>query len=70
LTKADFKLASEFFSANDWTFYGLTTLAAVPVRNTPLGQPLYKMTAALDRALFSLEPLRWQAWNALMTLKK
>lgn len=70
LTRADFSLAGEFFTGNEWEFFGLTTLATVPARNTPLGDPLYRMTAALDRALFGLEPLRWQAWNALMTLTK
>ena len=70
LTKADLLLAREFFARNDWEFFGLTTLSAVPFRNGPLGDPIYKMTAALDRALFHVEPLRWQAWNALMKMTK
>jgi SAM-dependent methyltransferase len=70
LTSADFKLAGEYFTRNDWRFYGLATLGSVPFRNTPAGAPLFKLAAAVDRALFTIPPLRWQAWNALMTLGK
>ena len=70
LTRADLDLAAEYFARNDWSFYGLTTLAAVPFRNTPVGETVYKATAGLDRALFKIEPMRWQAWNALMRMTK
>ncbi len=70
LTRADLVIAKDYFARNDWSFYGLTTLAAVPLRNTPLGEPVYKGLAALDRVLFKAEPLRWQAWNALMRMTK
>ncbi len=70
LTAADYKLAGEFFTRNDWRFYGLVTPGSVPFRNTPAGVPLFNLAAAVDRALFTIPPMRWQAWNALMTLGK
>lgn len=70
LVVADHAIASELFRRNDWTFYGLSTLASVPVRDTPLGGPLYRATAIVDRALLGLPGLKWQAWCALMQLEK
>jgi len=70
LTMADYKLAGEVFRRNDWRFYGLATLVSVPFRDTPVGVPLYNVAAAIDRALFTIPPMRWQAWNALMKLGK
>ncbi len=70
LTKADFRVADKIFSKNEWEFYGLATLAAVPFRRTPLGEPMFKACAALDRALLSERAMGWQAWSALMKLTK
>ena len=70
LTAADHKIAAEYFPRNDWRFYGLATLGAVPFRNTPAATPIFNLAAAVDRALFTIPPMRWQAWNALMKLGK
>ncbi len=70
LVHEDHRIADEMFSLNDWEFYGLASLASVPFRNTGLGKPLLGVTAALDRALFRVPALRWQAWAVLMTLRK
>ena len=70
LVHDDERIASEVFSRSDWEFYGLATLGSVPFRNTPLGEPLFKAAAALDRAIFTLPPMRWQAWAVLMTMVK
>lgn len=70
LTRADARIAEQLFPRCSWKFFGLTTLAAVPFRNTAVGAPVYDLTAALDRQLFRFEPLRWQAWNVLMKLTK
>jgi SAM-dependent methyltransferase len=70
LRRKDFAIADELFSTNDWEFYGLATLGTVPFRNTALGEPLHTVAAAIDRALFRVPPLRWQAWNALMKMTK
>jgi len=70
LTPADLAIARDIFRVVDWEFFGLSTLASVPFQRTPFAAPIYRATAALDRALFHIPSLRWQAWNALMTLTK
>jgi hypothetical protein len=70
LVHEDQRICEEVFSHSDWEFYGLSTLATVPFRNTGLGKPLLGVTASLDRALFRVSALRWQAWAVLMTLRK
>lgn len=70
LVHVDKQIADEVFSKSDWEFYGLSTLATVPFRNTGLGKPLLGLTATLDRALFQVPAMRWQAWAVLMTLRK
>jgi hypothetical protein len=69
LLKPDFDLAKQYCSEIKTTFYGLTTLATVPVRETPLGDALLKLTAGIDRALFSLPGLKWQAWHCIMEMR-
>jgi SAM-dependent methyltransferase len=70
LLRRDFDLARRFFGEVDLDFYGLTTLLSVPLRDTPLGGRLLRATAALDRLLFRVPGLRWQAWYCLIELRK
>jgi SAM-dependent methyltransferase len=70
LRRADLEISRKIFSRSDWRFYGLATLASVPLRNSALGEAAFKATAALDRLLFKLPPVRWMAWNALMVMEK
>jgi 2-polyprenyl-3-methyl-5-hydroxy-6-metoxy-1,4-benzoquinol methylase len=70
LTPTDYKIAQEIFTGNDWEFHGLSTLASVPFRTTGLGEPLNRATGALDKVLFQVPGLKWQAWCALMKLTK
>ena len=70
LVHEDERISREVFGHSDWEFYGLSTLATVPFRNTGLAKPLLGVTATLDRALFRVPALRWQAWAVLMTLRK
>jgi SAM-dependent methyltransferase len=70
LVPADFRIADELFTKNDWRFYGVSTLASVPFRNSAVGEPLNRMAAALDRALFVVPGVKWQAWCALMKMTK
>ena len=69
LLRQDFKVAERFFSTIDVRFYGLTTLGAVPFRNTPLFKPVYALTRAVDRALFLIPGVKWQAWYSLSLMK-
>lgn len=70
LVLGDRAIASRLFRARTWDFYGLATLASVPFRRSPLGQPVYRATALLDRFLLRLPGLRWQSWCALLQLEK
>ncbi len=70
LVTEDRRIAGRLFRVNAWDFYGLATLGSVPFRNTPLGQPVYRAAAILDRLLLSTPGVRWQGWCALMQLQK
>jgi 2-polyprenyl-3-methyl-5-hydroxy-6-metoxy-1,4-benzoquinol methylase len=70
LVRRDLQIADAVFDAVDLSFYGLVTLAAVPLRGSALFRPVFGVTAALDRLLLRLPGLQWQAWYALMTFHK
>lgn len=69
LLKADFDLADRFFALSTLQFYGLTTIASVPIRDTPMGNAMLAITAKIDAALF-LTPVKWLAWYCLIELRK
>ena len=69
LVKADFDLARRFFDVEKLRFYGLTTIASVPVRDTPLGDALLNVTAVIDDLLFA-SPAKWLAWYCRIELRK
>jgi SAM-dependent methyltransferase len=68
LLRQDFDLVRPYFRDVAISFYGLTTLASVPFRDTPLGDALLRATAAVDRALFLMPGLKWHAWFCIMKL--
>lgn len=69
LLAKDFKLARDYFDDVGLKFYGLTSLATVPVRDTNLGEKLLRASAAADQALKVLGG-KWQAWCTLIELRK
>lgn len=69
LLKQDFDLAKRHFHHVDVSFYGLATLATVPLRGSTVGKMLLKVTAAIDEALFQLPGLKWQAWYCIMEMR-
>lgn len=69
LLRSDFALARRFFDMPTLRFYGLTTVATVPIRDTKLGDALLGVTRSIDRLLFR-SPLRWLAWYSLIELRK
>ncbi|WP_394727113.1 class I SAM-dependent methyltransferase [Altererythrobacter sp. GH1-8] len=69
LLKSDFALAEKYFELGSSRFYGLSTLAAVPMRDTGFGTVMMKIAGGLDQALFKT-PMRWMAWHTMMELKK
>ena len=68
LRACDVKLARQVFNNVKMEFYGLTTLAAVPVHNTALRAPVFAMTRFFDRQVFKLPGLRWVAWYSFLEL--
>jgi SAM-dependent methyltransferase len=70
LVLSDYRVADELFADNCWEFHGLVTLASVPFRSTPLGDLVFKLAHGVDSLLLRVPGLRWQAWAALMVLRK
>jgi SAM-dependent methyltransferase len=70
LRKQDHRIAAEIFSGNHWRFYALTSLASVPLRNTPLGKPVRRALQTVDSLLLSLPAVRWLSWFSIMQLRK
>lgn len=66
----DFRLAKNYFKGVDCTYYGLTTLAAVPFSDTAIGGPMLSAFEGLDRLLLRIPYLRQQAWHVLLVLTK
>lgn len=68
LLAKDFDLAREYFDEVRLRFYGLTSIATVPFRDSKLGEAVLGATAAVDRAIFKVPGLKWQAWYCAMEL--
>ena len=69
LLKQDFDIARQYFQEVNLTFYGLTTLATVPFRDSALGDAMLRATALIDRVLFTVPAARWQAWYCVLELR-
>jgi SAM-dependent methyltransferase len=70
LLRADVEAARRRFRDATVEFYGLSTLASVPFRNSQVGDAIYGLTATFDEVLLKVPGLRWQSWFALLTLSK
>lgn len=66
LLARDFALMRRHFSSVDPTFFGLTSIAAVPLRQSRIGMPVRSALLWLDRALLRVPGLRMMAWYALI----
>jgi SAM-dependent methyltransferase len=66
----DFAIMREYFSSIDVTFFGLTTLAAVPFRASPAGTSVRRVLEKVDRAAFNLPGVRFLAWCCVIRLRK
>jgi SAM-dependent methyltransferase len=66
LLSRDFNNFHEVFSEVGVEFYGLTTLAAVPFRESRVGESLKSICRSIDRAILSLPWLRTFAWFSLL----
>lgn len=71
LLMPDLELARKYFGKVDLKFFHLNSLAAVPLRRSPIFEPVLKAFDSVDRALFASVPLlrRW-AWITVMRLSE
>lgn len=70
LLMSDLKLAERYFSKVHGTFFGLTTLGAVPFRKTFFGSKMMKLCEQADNLLLRLPLLKENAWHVLLTFTK
>jgi SAM-dependent methyltransferase len=70
LLRSDFALLGRHFPSLESRFFGLTTLATVPARGSPALKWTRSIAEVVDRGVLALPGLRWQAWYALVALRK
>lgn len=70
LRMADFELAKRFFSNLELRFFGLSTLLAVPLRETKVGTSAMKLCEVADRYLLRVPLIQQNAWFVLMQLTR
>jgi ubiquinone/menaquinone biosynthesis C-methylase UbiE len=70
LRRRDILGARRYFERIEWRFFHLISLAAVPVRNTRLFNPLLLVLETVDDALLRVPPLRWWAWQIGFVLSR
>ncbi len=67
----DINLAREYFDEVSVDFYHLSTLAAVPFRNSFIFKPFLKFLCGTDRLIFKMLPfMRKYAWFCILELGK
>jgi SAM-dependent methyltransferase len=67
LLSSDFKAFDGTFHQSEHRFYGLASLAVVPVRNMPAAAAALRTIGALvDAVLLRIPGLKWWAWYAVM----
>jgi ubiquinone/menaquinone biosynthesis C-methylase UbiE len=70
LGRSSFDVMARHFASIERQFFHLATLAAVPLRRTPLFAPALGTLRLLDRLLLSIPGLQWQAWQVVFRLSK
>lgn len=71
LLMKDIKLAEEYFDQIKVSYHHLSTLAAVPFRNTPVFKPLLGLFTITDKTIFTLLPFtRKYAWFSILEFTK
>jgi ubiquinone/menaquinone biosynthesis C-methylase UbiE len=68
LGRSSFEVMARHFGSTERQFFHLATLAAVPLRRTPVFSPALVALRVLDRLLLSIPGLRWQAWQVVFKL--
>jgi ubiquinone/menaquinone biosynthesis C-methylase UbiE len=70
LKREQFEHMRRHFGKIEMHFFHLATLAAVPLRGTPLFEPAVSVLRVVDKALLSVPGLKWQAWQVLFRLSE
>jgi len=70
LREQDLKLMKKYFPAINLNFFHLTTFFVLPLRNTFLFKPSLNFFSSLDNLLFSIEKLKYQAWQVVIEMIK
>lgn len=70
LLRPDFELLRRYFPSVETRFFGLTTLATVPARGNPALRWTRSVAEVVDRGVLAVPGLRWQAWYALVALRR
>ena len=68
--RSSFRIFDKYFGESERHFFHLATLAAVPLRTTPLFRPAVAVLRAIDAVLLRLPALKWQAWQVVFMLRK
>jgi SAM-dependent methyltransferase len=70
LTKKDIAVAKNYFGDVKLNFFHLTTLAAVPLRNSKIFKYVLGVFELLDDVLLKIPFLKWWAWQVIFILSK
>jgi ubiquinone/menaquinone biosynthesis C-methylase UbiE len=68
LRRPQFKTMHKYFTNVDMKFYHLFTLAAVPLRNSGIFEPVLDALEILDDIVLRIPGLKWQAWQTVFVL--
>ncbi len=69
LTVDDLELSRTWFGRTEVSYFNLSTLLAVPLRNTRAFEPTLAALRALDRGIFRLPAARKHAWMVVICLE-
>lgn len=68
LRRPAFELMKKYFESVDMTFYHFFTLGAVPLRKTPVFEPVLALLEKIDDVALKIPGLKWQAWQTVFVL--
>lgn len=70
LKAKDLKLARDFFDGVSAKYFHLSTIGAVPFRNTPIMRPLLATLEGVDALLLRIPGVRQMAWQMIFVLSQ
>ena len=70
LSKKEIKLAEKYFGKIELRFFYLTTLLAVPFRNSPFFNFILSIFEKIDSIILKIPGLRWWAWQIIFVLSQ